>query len=70
MTLQTSGAISLLDIQNEFGGSSPTKISEYYRNGSYVPGTYYFKGGSYAINTSVPTSGTIDLADFYGTADI
>ena len=30
MALQSSGAISLLDLQNEFGGSSPISISEYY----------------------------------------
>jgi len=56
MTLQSSGAISLSQIQSEFGGSNPISLSEYYRNGSYVTSN----------NTSVPTSGTIDLADFYG----
>ena len=30
MALQTSGAISLADIQTEFGGSTPISISEYY----------------------------------------
>jgi hypothetical protein len=30
MTLQTSGAISLNDVQTEFGGSNPISISEYY----------------------------------------
>lgn len=39
MALQTSGAISLSDIQGEFGGSNPISMSEYYRNGSYVPST-------------------------------
>ena len=57
MALQSSGQISLQDIANEFGGSTPHAISEYYRNGGLVPGN----------NTSVPTSGTIDFADFYGT---
>jgi len=33
MTLQASGAISLLDIQNEFGGSNPIGINEYYGSG-------------------------------------
>lgn len=33
MTLQSSGQISLLDIQNEFGGSSPIGINEYYGSG-------------------------------------
>lgn len=37
MTLQSSGAISLSQIQSEYGGSNPISMSEYYRNGSYVP---------------------------------
>lgn len=37
MTLQSSGAISLLDIQNEFGGSNPISISEYYSADTGVP---------------------------------
>lgn len=56
MALQSSGAISLSDIQDEFGGSNPISLSEYYRNGSYVTSN----------NTGVPTSGTIQLDDFYG----
>lgn len=55
--LQSSGEIDLVDVAVEFGGSVPHGISEYYRNGSYVTEN----------NTSVPTSGTIDMADFYGT---
>lgn len=39
MALQTSGAISLLNLQNEFGGSNPISISEYYRGGGLVPST-------------------------------
>lgn len=56
MALQTSGAIALSDIEGEFTGTSPTSLSEYYRNGSYVTSN----------NTSVPTSGTISLSNFYG----
>jgi len=37
MTLQTSGAISLSQVQSEFGGGNPISMSEYYRGGSYVP---------------------------------
>jgi|LWDU01.1.fsa_nt_gi hypothetical protein len=33
MTLQTSGAISLANIQTEFGGSNPISLSEYYGKG-------------------------------------
>lgn len=56
MALQSSGPISNNDIAGEFGGSTPHSLSEYYRNGSLVPGN----------NTNVPTSGTIRLSDFYG----
>lgn len=58
MALQTSGQIRLLDIQNEFGGAAPIRLSEYYRGGIYVPDT--------AGNTSIPTAGQIKLSDFYG----
>jgi hypothetical protein len=56
MALQSSGAISLSDIQDEFGGSNPISLSEYYRDGSYVTSN----------NTGVPTSGQIQFDDFYG----
>jgi len=39
MALQTSGAISLSQVQGEFGGANPISMSEYYRNGAYVPST-------------------------------
>ena len=56
MALQSSGAISIANIATEFGGSQPHALNEYYRNGGLVTSN----------NTSVPTSGQIDLADFYG----
>ena len=56
MAVPSSGAIDLKDLQDEFGGSNPISISEYYRGGSLVP----------TNNTDVPTSGTIALSDFYG----
>lgn len=37
MTLQTSGAISLSQVQAEYGGSNPISMSEYYKYGDYVP---------------------------------
>jgi hypothetical protein len=37
MTLQSSGAISLYDVQVEFGGSNPIGINEYYGVASGVP---------------------------------
>jgi len=57
MAIQSSGVINLQDIEDEFGGSAPTSLTEYYRNGSYVT----------ANNTSVPNSGQpISLTNFYG----
>lgn len=56
MALPSSGAISLANIQTEFGGSNPISLSEYYRGGAYVTDN----------NTGVPTSGVIQLDDFYG----
>lgn len=58
MSLQTSGAISLANVQSEFGASNPIGINEYYRNGSNVPNS--------SANSSIPTSGTISLSNFYG----
>jgi hypothetical protein len=37
MALQSSGAISLSEIQTEFGGSNPIAISEYYSAATGVP---------------------------------
>lgn len=39
MALQTSGAISLANIQTEFGGNNPISLSEYYGVASGVPGS-------------------------------
>ena len=37
MTLQSSGAISLADVQTEFGGSNPIGIDEYYGRAAGIP---------------------------------
>jgi len=59
--MQTSGAISLSNIQGEFGGSNPISISEYLRGGSLVPNT--------AANSAIPTSlSNISFSDFYGSS--
>lgn len=52
MALQTSGTISFLDLQNEFGGSNPIAISEYYRGGAYVPTAITGSYTSYQWNIS------------------
>ena len=62
MTLQTSGAISLANIQTEFSGANPIGINEYYAGGSYVP------AGTSGTNGAVPSSGQISFSQFYGTA--
>lgn len=64
MTLQTSGAISMPNVQTEFGGSNPISMSEYYAGGVYVP------SGTSGTNGAVPTSGAISLSKFYGTSSI
>ena len=59
--MQTSGAISLSNIQSEFGGSNPISISEYIRGGSLVPDT--------DLNSDIPTSlSNISFSDFYGSS--
>jgi hypothetical protein len=54
MPLQTSGAISLSQVQSEFGGSNPISMSEYYRGGSYVPTTGSGSYSSYQANLQSP----------------
>jgi hypothetical protein len=77
MALQTSGAISLFDIQMEFGGGAPVAIDEYYRGGSQVnqvttagPGSIQTAPLTPTSNVLIPTSGTIQFSHFYGTKDV
>ncbi len=58
MAVTSSTPISITDISDEFGGSTPHSLTEYYRGGSLVPNT--------TANNSVPTSGAISLTDFFG----
>jgi len=55
MPLQASGAITLAQIQTEFGGSNPISLNEYYRGTGSVTNN----------NTNIPTSGTISMSNFY-----
>lgn len=55
MTTPT-GTITMLDIQNEFGGSNPIQLSEYYAGGANVP----------AGTPGVPSSGTITMGQLQG----
>jgi hypothetical protein len=57
MALPSSGTISVLQVAQMFGGSTPHSLSEYYKGGSYVLTT--------DTAPNVPTSGTISLSNFY-----
>lgn len=55
-TLQTSGAISLSQVQSVLGGGNPISMSEYYRGGAYTPATvsqpYAVTEGPYFNNSN------------------
>jgi hypothetical protein len=51
-----TGAISLNDVQTEFGGVNPIGINEYYRGGGLMS----------TNNTGVPTSGQISMSQLRG----
>ena len=55
MGIKSSGSLAITEIVDEFGGSVPHSLTEYYRDGGAVPGN----------NTNVPTSGEIDFSNFY-----
>ena len=66
MTIEASGEIRLepfvatptRSIASEFGGSAPYNLENYYRGGDNVPNT--------DTNEDIPTSGVINMEDFYG----
>lgn len=58
MTIVSSGQISINSLVGEYGGSAPHSMSEYYKGGGLVL--------NHSNNPNVPTSGTIQLDDFYG----
>lgn len=64
MALPSSGPLTLAQIQTEFGGSNPISLSEYYAGGANVP------AGTSGTNGAVPSSGTISIANFYGTQKV
>lgn len=64
MTLPSSGALSLSDIQTEFGGSNPIAMSEYYAGGAYV------QSGASGSDGSVPSSGAIGFGKFHGVSHL
>lgn len=62
MPLPASGALSLNDIQTEFGGTNPISLNEYYAGGGIVP------SGTTGTNGAVPSSGAISVFNFFGTS--
>ena len=48
MTLQASGAITLAQVQTEFGGANPVSMSEDYRGGANVPTTVGGAAGAWS----------------------
>ena len=81
MTLQASGAISLANVQTEFGGSNPISISEYYGVAGGVPASgtislydFYGKGVAnafagwtyYVMGSSYFSSGSVSSNSFTG----
>ena len=68
MTITATGAISFSDLRTEFvGGSSAISLGDLYRGGSNI---LKKAGDNTATNdaASVPTSGAINMGNFYGTA--
>lgn len=68
MAIAASGTVSFSDLRTEFvGGSSSISLGDLYRGGSNILSK---AGDNQATNlaASVPASGTINLANFHGTA--
>ena len=69
MALASSGPLTFSSIQGEYGGANPINISEYYRNGEYVPDSitttsYYWTYPGYRSLVEVP-----DTSQNYWTKD-
>jgi len=68
MTTPT-GTISLLDIQNEFGGGDSISLSEYYSGGGYTPPNAYGYiplTSTQGIISAIPASDQISMSEFRG----
>ena len=73
MALPSSGAISLAQIQTEFGGSNPISLSEYYGAASGIPASgaismsnFHGKSGIVILDTQTVTVGTIPANQYVG----
>ena len=67
MALASSGPLTFSSIQGEYGGANPINISEYYRNGAYVPNS--ITTTSYYWAFSGPSSVFLDTGSNYWTKD-
>ena len=65
MAIVSSGQVSLLDLQNEFGGSNPIGINEYYAGGGLVP-----SGTINGSGQNIPSSGQVSFNTFYGSQQV
>ncbi len=63
MVLPSSGAISLLAIANEFGGSAPHSLNEYYGVASGIPGSGQISMNQFYGASAVVTESA--LSDLY-----
>ena len=61
MALQSSGPISLLDIQNEFGGTNPIGINEYYGAAAGVPASGTISFDDFYGTSSGPSTNGLQL---------
>jgi len=64
MVLQSTGRISLSNVQTEFGGTNPILLSEYFANSA----TGYTTGVTGIPNSTTNPSTSIKLSQFYGKA--
>ena len=65
MAISESGALSLSDIADEFGGSTPHALNEYYAGGDNVAA-----GTEDGDGNAIPSSGTISISHFYDTSAV
>lgn len=63
MALPGGGSLSLSQIQDEFGGTNPISLSEYYKGGGLVPDIE-------GVGESIPESGAISIGDFLDATSI
>ena len=60
MPLPEDGPLTLAMIRDEYGGTNPASLSQYYAGGPFVP------AGTEGINGPIPSAGQIDFDIFYG----